>query len=228
MRSCLRIVNSGVNKSEIEAFDLACDNWLEAFLIKTGGALKASQFFSAEAIGKGWAVALLLVVLGVWARAIPHPPNFSPLAAIALFSGAQLGRRWLAIATPLLVLFISDWAMGFYPGWPYVYGAFAATAFLGFGLAGRGWLSTQGAASALLLRSALAALGFFVITNLGVWLAGDLYPLSRQGLAQCFVAALPFFRNTLSSTVLFAFLLFGLKWAADRALQALRSAEKAL
>ena len=49
-------------------------------------------------------------------RLVPHPPNFSPIDAMALFSGAYLGRRWLAFAAPLAALLLSDAVLGFYPG----------------------------------------------------------------------------------------------------------------
>ena len=66
--------------------------------------------------------ALLLAILGAAAlRLVPHPPNFSPIDAIALFSGAYVGRKWLAFAAPLGALLLSDLLLGFYSGMLFQY-----------------------------------------------------------------------------------------------------------
>ena len=145
----------------------------------------------------------VLVATGVAARFIPHPPNFSPVAALALFAGAQFASRRAALAVPLLILFLSDLVLGLSAITPVVYGSFALIVWLGSGLRGR----------ATAPRIALASLGgavlFFGLTNLGVWAVGGLYPRTWPGLAACYVAAIPFFRNTLTSDLLYTGLLFG-------------------
>jgi len=50
---------------------------------------------------------------------------------------------------------------------------------------------------------------FFVLTNFGVWALGALYPKTLTGLTECYVVAIPFFRNALLSDLFYSALLFG-------------------
>src|SRR5258708_5771657 len=77
--------------------------------------------------------ATLLIVFALASRFVPHPVNFSPLAAVALFAGANLGRLW-AIFIPLIALLISDAFLGLYPDWAVVYFSFAVITFIGASL----------------------------------------------------------------------------------------------
>lgn len=147
-----------------------------------------------------------LIAAGVAARFIPHPPNFSPVAALGLFAGAHFASRRLALAVPLLVLFLSDLVLGMGLITPVVYGSFALVVCLGRLLRGR--LNATRTASAALLGATL----FYVITNFGVWALTDLYPPTWAGLAACYTAAIPFFRNTLAGDLFYSGLLFG-SWA---------------
>ena len=63
---------------------------------------------------------------------------------------------------------------------------------------------------------------FFIVTNFGVWLVGNLYPKTLAGLAGCYVAAIPFFRNTLAGNVVYTLVLFGGFALAQRYLPVLR------
>ena len=137
------------------------------------------------------------------ARLIPHAPNFSPVAAIALFGGASLGDKRLAFLVPLAALFVSDLVLGFYPGIVSVYGAFAAIVAIGF------WLRRHRSAPAVVGASLAGSCLFFVVTNFAVWAGGTLYPHTGAGLATCYAAAIPFFRNTVAGDLLYAGVLFG-------------------
>ena len=136
-------------------------------------------------------------------RLVPHPANFTPIGAMALFSGAYIGRRPLAFLMPLAALFFSDLALGFYHGVATVYSATALIVLVGYYAIDR--VSP--------LRVGLAALAssilFFVITNLGMWLFSGFYPTNLGGLEACFVAAIPFFQNTVAGDLFYAALLFG-------------------
>ena len=163
----------------------------------------------------------LLVLLSAIAaaaalRLVPHPPNFTPIGAMALFSGAYLGRRWLAFAAPLGALLLSDLVLGFYPELVFVYVSVAATVLVGWVLAAR----------KTALRIASAALGtsllFFLLTNFGVWLVMDYYPKSLDGLAACYVAAIPFFQNSVAGDLFFSGLLFGGYALLERSVPALQ------
>lgn len=154
----------------------------------------------------------MLMALAVFGRLLAHWPNFTPMVAVALFAGF-LFRSWMGWLVPLLALVISDLVIGFYePGaMALVYlGVLAAIAI------GRATLGARPSVLALGGASLAGAIVFFILSNLGVWLFGGLYPLSGEGLAACFVAAIPFFKYTAVSTVLWTAALFGIHFLAQR------------
>jgi len=154
----------------------------------------------------------LFVLVAAASRLLPHEPNFTPIAAIALFAGANYSSRWLAFAVPIAALLIGDAILGFYPGMWINYLAFAAVVCVGFALRGRQKL--------LLVFSAsiFGALVFFTISNFSAWATGQLYPMTWNGLMQCFAAGVPMFRNTLLSDLFYTVLLFGGYALAERGL----------
>jgi hypothetical protein len=157
-------------------------------------------------------VVIVLILLAAASRLLPHAPNFTPVAALGLFAGATLGRRasWLV---PFGALLLSDFFLGFYApvSMLFNYAGFAACLLIGSGLlARRRTVARLGGAA---LASSVA---FFVLSNFGMW-ANGYYPRTLAGLAACYTAALPFFRNTVVSDVLFTAVLFG-AYAAIRAL----------
>lgn len=167
-------------------------------------------------------VALLLAIFTAAAmRLLPHPPNFSPIAAMALFSGAYLPKRALAFVAPLAALLLSDLVLGFYPELVFVYLSVAATVLIGWAVSKRKTVLGVGAAA---IASSLL---FYLVTNFGVWLVADFYPKTLAGLAACYVAAIPFFQNTLAGDLVFTALLFGGFVLAERLLPALRQPQGA-
>lgn len=167
---------------------------------------------------KGRILALLAAIMAAAAmRLLPHPPNFSPIAAMALFGGAYLPRRALGFVAPFGALLLSDALLGgFYPGMNFVYLSFGLTVLIGWLVAARKTALTIGAAA--LASSVL----FFVLTNFGMWLFSGFYPLTTAGLVACYVAAIPFFQNTLAGDLFFTALLFGGFAAAERVWPAIR------
>ena len=166
-------------------------------------------------------LALLIAIFAAAAlRLLPHPPNFSPIAAMALFGGAYLPKRALAFAAPFGALVISDALLGgFYPGMNFVYLSFGLTVLIGWAVARRRTpLTIAGAAVA-------SSVLFFALTNFGMWLFSGFYPLTWQGLAACYVAAIPFFQNTLAGDLFFTALLFGGFALAERMVPAVRLTE---
>ena len=149
-------------------------------------------------------------------RLVPHPPNFSPIAAMALFSGAYFGRKGLAFAAPLGAMLVSDAVLGFHGGMPVVYGSLALIVVLGW------LLTTRRSAGRIAAAAVSASVLFYLVTNFGVWALGDMYPKTLAGLAACYVAALPFFQNSLAGDLVFTALLFGGFALAERWLPALR------
>lgn len=148
-------------------------------------------------------VLLSLVVAAAAARLLPHPPNMTPITAIALFGGAYISDRRLAFAVPLAALFLSDAVLGFYNHMEVVYLSFALI--VGIGLL----IRSHRLPVPILAATLAAAVLFFVITNFGVWAFGGLYPKTMAGLAACYVAAIPFFGNMLIGDLFYAALLFG-------------------
>jgi hypothetical protein len=146
----------------------------------------------------------VLIVLAAASRLLPHPPNFAPVAAIGLFAGALSGRRvgWLV---PLLALLLSDLFLGFYNpiGMLWNYLAFGSCLLIGSAVLKqrRTFVRVSGAVLA-------SSLVFFALSNFGMWASGY-YPRTWAGLVACYTAALPFFRNTLASDVLYSAVLFG-------------------
>ena len=155
------------------------------------------------------ALALSLVALDVVARLAPHAPNFTPVAASALFAGAVLRSRPLALTVPLTAMLASDLVLGSYD-WRVmgvVYAALALPALLGM------WARTRSAV--LLAPLALcSSLLFFVSTNFAVWAWSGMYAHDLGGLVRCYVAALPFLQNTVMGDMFWTALLFGGWWSA--------------
>lgn len=158
-----------------------------------------------------------LILFGIIMRLIDHPANFAPIAAIALFAGVYLPKKY-ALILPPAIMFISDIFLGFY-AWQVmaaVYGSFFLAGIIGLYL--RNHKSLGGVISASLGASIL----FFFITNLAVFFFSGLYELSWQGFLTCYTLAIPFFRNTMLGDLFFVGVLFGSyelawMWVEERA-----------
>ena len=143
-----------------------------------------------------------LIGLGIVSRLVPHPWNATPVMAIALFAGAHLPKRW-AILLPLAIVAASDLLIGWHNTVPFTWGAFALTGLLG-------WWVRQRPSPTRIIGGALAgSCLFFLMTNFGVWVLGELYPRTVAGLWQCYVAAVPFFRGTLLGDLVYTVAIFG-------------------
>lgn len=144
-----------------------------------------------------------MILAAMFSRLIPHPPNFVPLSAIALFSGAYFSSKKQAFILPLLALFFSDLILGFHSTMPVTYLSFILIIFLGF------WLKEKKSAIYIAEASVASSLLFFIITNFGVWAFTQLYPKTIAGLLTCYVAAIPFFHNALLGDLFYTGVLFG-------------------
>lgn len=142
----------------------------------------------------------MILLVGFAARFVPHLWDFTPVLALALLAGAYLpGRqRWVL---PLGLMAVTDVFLGFYPSILINWVALAACVGIG-GLLRRKLSWTRIGAGSL-----AAAVVFFMISNFGVWL--EMYPKTFAGFADCYVMALPFFRNSLLSTIIYGYLLIG-------------------
>jgi len=149
-------------------------------------------------------IAVFFVIAGAGLRIVPHAPNFAPIAAIALFSGVYFSKK-IALAIPVLAMLVSDIFLGFYDPkiMLFVYGSFVLCAILGFWLKNnKSWHTIGGG---VFFSSAL----FFLVTNFAVWVFSPWYAKTFTGLVQCYVMALPFFRNSLLADAFYGFMFFG-------------------
>jgi hypothetical protein len=146
----------------------------------------------------------LMVFAAAFVRMIPHPPNFAPVAAMALFGGAYFNKKWAAFIVPLAAMFITDLFLGFHETMWAVYLSFALIVVIGM------IMLREKKVSSIFFASVISSVSFFVITNFGIWLSTPYYEKTGTGLAVCYTAAIPFFHQTLLSDLLFVAILFGL------------------
>lgn len=137
-------------------------------------------------------------------RLVPHPANFAPIMAIGLFAGTYMDKRY-AFWVPIITLVISDFVIGLYN--PYVmfsvYASFAVAVLIGQ------WLKKRKSFSNIAAGTLAGSLLFFFTTNFAVWAFGTLYPKTLEGLVASYIAAIPFFRNSLMGDVTYVALFFG-------------------
>lgn len=148
-------------------------------------------------------LALLLLTFGIITRFITHSPNFTPIIAIALFAGVYADKRY-AIIIPLALMVVTDIFLGFHEAIAFTWGSVLLITVMGLNL------RNQKSAKNIAIKSLFSAILFFVMTNFGVWLMSGWYEKSMAGLTECFVLAIPFFRNTLLSTAVYGVALFGI------------------
>ena len=169
---------------------------------------------SDSSLAPGPLVLAALIFIAALSRLLPHPPNFSPVEAIALFGGAHFASRWLAAVVPMLAMLLADIALGVLHGGDYatylggvsfwaVYACIALSVVLGMALRGK-----VGGARVLGL-SLLGSVVFFAVTNFATWLGAPLYPQNAAGLAAAYIAGIPFFRWTVLGTLFYGAVLFG-------------------
>jgi hypothetical protein len=176
-----------------------------------------------------------MVLVATLARVLPHPPNFTPIGAVALFGAAHFRSRSAAFLVPLAAMFLGDLALeaagglgllggwmaggqGFYAGMWVVYLAVALVTALGLLLRRR--RSIPAVAACVLAGSAI----FFLVTNFAWWASYELYPHTAAGLVLSYTAALPFFHWTLLGDAFFSTVLFGGFALAEKRYPALRPA----
>lgn len=153
--------------------------------------------------GKTLLFVIGLIVLAAVGRLLPHPPNFVPFMAIGLFGAAMVRPKLLALVIPFAALVLSDMLLGTYTGIGWIYFAFILCSLPGFTLSNSfhwGKLAVVTISSSIL---------FFIISNFGVWISSGMYSLDLNGFITCFTLAIPFFRNSLLSDLMYSGVLFG-------------------
>jgi hypothetical protein len=158
-----------------------------------------------------------IVLAAALLRLAPHPMNFAPIGAIALFGGAYFSSRRSAFIVPLVSLLAGDVLIGFHRLIPYVYASFLVSVAIG--------LCLRRKRSALRVSAATlaSAMQFFIFTNFAVWVTSTgTYAKTAGGLADCYIAGIPYFWNTLAGDAFYAALLFGGMALAERKFPLLR------
>ena len=147
---------------------------------------------------------ITFIILGAFARLIPHAPNFTPVGAMALFGGYSLNKKQ-AFILPIAIMILSDIFIGFdsLQMRIFVYGSFLLTVLIGR------LLEKNPSNKNMVLASFASSIVFFTLTNFAVWAFTPLYLKTFNGLINCYIMALPFFRNTLLGDLFYTSVIFG-------------------
>ncbi len=154
-------------------------------------------------------VIVLLVVVGVGMRLMSNSLalwNFAPVTAAALFAGYYLSRRSMAMAVPVLVMVLSNIWLPQYGDWRVAVAIYAA---LTLPVLCRGILRKKYSAMTIGGCAAGSSLAFFVVSNLIFWYFYGALQNPPQGLWQSYVAAVPFYKYTLASDLVWTTVFFG-------------------
>ena len=159
----------------------------------------------------------IIILLAAFTRIMPHPPNFSPMAAIGLFGAVHFAKKWQAFFIPLIGIWVSDLVINnyvysssssnfvwFYSGFYWQYMSYILIIFAGLFIFNRG-ISLTKTFGGMMSSSGI----FFLVSNFGVWAGGTMYPKNFGGLITCYTAGIPFIHNTIISDFLFTTVLFG-------------------
>ncbi len=144
-----------------------------------------------------------IILFGAIMRLVPHWPNFTPIAAMALFGGAYLSKKYLAFIIPLSAMLLSDLILGFHTTMIAVYLSFALV--VGIGLL----LSNRIKVGSVLIAAIGSSLLFFLITNFAVWFGNPFYPQSFVGLTESYIAGLPFLGRGMVGDLFYSSVFFG-------------------
>lgn len=145
-------------------------------------------------------------------RFLPHPPNFTAINAVALFSAYAYNDLRLSFAIVCCTMLLSDLVLGLHSLMPFVYFCIGAVTLM----------SKIRFRCSIPVTLTAGSILFFLVVNFGVWQFDGIYPNTLEGLALCYIAALPFFANQLLGDLLFGALLFGLFSLSEKYFPALR------
>ncbi|HAD15276.1 MAG TPA: hypothetical protein DCF33_22850 [Saprospirales bacterium] len=161
-------------------------------------------------------LAIALIALATLTRLLPHPHNFTPLGAIALFGAAYFGRQYLMLLVPFIALFLSDlfinnviYAEMYQGQFVWITSGWIYLSFALVMISGYSWLAQKISVVRILGASLSASMVFFLVSNFSVWVESGVYAKTMAGLMACYTAGIPFFGNTLMGDLVFSGLLFG-------------------
>ncbi|MCK9204646.1 MAG: hypothetical protein M0P58_09475 [Bacteroidales bacterium] len=143
-----------------------------------------------KSINPRFIVVFTIILVAAVLRLLPHWPNFTPIAAMALFAGTYFDRKQYAFAIPIAAMLLSDLIIGLHANMPAVYLSFAITVLIGM------YIRNKVSVGSIVLASFTSAVIFFLITNFAAWQASPFYPQTMAGLTESYIAGLAFFRDT--------------------------------
>ena len=143
-----------------------------------------------------------LVLLLAFSRLIPHPPNFTPIIAVAIMSGYLFKNINLSFVVLLVSMLLADVFVGFYNNMLFVYSSLFIVTFIFFKISDK--INYKN----LFVLGFLGSFMFYLVSNFGVWAVGNLYEKNLEGLINCYFLAIPFFKNTVISTLIFSYAAF--------------------
>jgi hypothetical protein len=150
----------------------------------------------------------LVFALAVHLRFLPLPFSFAPVTAALLYFGARMPRKQMWVPVAALVAADVYLTRTTY-GYPLTADHFVTWAWYAAMLLMGGLLAKNASILRVGAASLTASVSFFVVSNFAVWAVWNMYPKTASGLATCYVAGLPFFRNAVASDLLFAAAFFG-------------------
>ena len=153
----------------------------------------------------------VLIALGVAGRLLPHPPNFTPMAAIALFAGFIFMKRYMAVVAVVAAMLLTDYfAFGYLsPDWFASKSMIVVYLALLFPIVFRGFLQKKLGALRIAGAALASSMVFFVATNFAVWAFSPMYEKTFAGLVLCYTMAIPFFQNTIAGDMMWSGVIFG-------------------
>lgn len=179
-------------------------------------------------------IVIFMIILAAASRFLPHPANFAPIGAMALFGAAYFSKKIWAFVIPIVTMWLSDLVMTnvvfdysesfiwFYQGSFFTYASFALIAL--FGILVLKKVKVQN----VVLGSLGASVIFFIVSNFGVWFSTPMYPNTFSGLIACYVAGLPFFKMTILGDMVYCGIMFGIFELAQARISSLRLQTKSL
>ena len=148
---------------------------------------------------------LFVLIFVCFGRLIPHPPNFTPILAIAVFLPALSKDKLIGISSLLLPMIITDYIIGFHQSMIWVYLSVVISTLIGYF-----FYKTNNNLIYYGSMCIISSLTFFLITNFTVWLFTTMYPKNLEGIITCYYMAIPFFHNTLLSTIIYTVIITNL------------------
>ena len=143
-----------------------------------------------------------LILILAFARLIPHPPNFTPIIAVAIMSSYFFRNTLLSCTVVIISMLLADIFIGFYKNIFFVYLSLLLITYI------FSHINRKIKLKNLFIFGLLGSVIFFILSNFGVWILSEMYEKNLNGLINCYLLAVPFFVNTLLSTIIFSYTAF--------------------